>query len=275
MDGRDQYKLDGSAPELYQRYLVPAVTALWAADLLARISLRPGERVLDVACGTGIVARGAAEQVGASGHVAAIDVNATMLEVARRLDPPDGAPIAWHQTSALDLPYDEGSFDVVLCQLGLQFFSDQGAALRQMRRVLVARGRLGLSVYSAIEHTPAALALSEALDQRIGGDASRPKRSEHSLADAAELRGLVADAGFGEINITTVSKTLRFGSVADWVHIQLSASPLATLLNGLDPARAEFLANAIVADVQVALAPHSGTGGLAFPQEAHVLLAVA
>ena len=275
MDGRDHYQLDDSAPELYQRYLVPAVTALWAADLLARICLRSGERVLDVACGTGVVARGAAEQVGASGHVAAIDVNAAMLEVARRIDPPAGAPIAWDQASALDLPYDEGSFDVVLCQLGLQFFPDPGAALRQMRRVLVARGRLGLNVYSAIEQTPAALALSEALDQRIGGDASRPKRSEHSLADAAELRRLVAAAGFGDINITTVTKTLRFPSVADWVRIQLSASPLATLLNGLDPARAESLVNAIVADVQVALAPHSGTDGLAFPQEAHVLLAVA
>jgi SAM-dependent methyltransferase len=230
--------------------------------------------VLDVACGTGVVARGAAEQVGASGHVAAIDVNAAMLEVARRVDSPAGAPIAWQQASALELPYDEGSFDVVLCQLGLQFFPDPGAALRQMRRVLVARGRLGVNVYSAIEQTPAALALSEA-HQQIGGDASRPKRSDHSLADAAELHKLVATAGFGDINLTTVTQTLRFPSVADWVHIQLSASPLAPLLNDLDPTRAESLVNAIVADVQVALAPHSGTDGLAFPQEAHVLLAVA
>ena len=275
MDGRDHYRLDDSAPELYQRYLVPAVTALWAADLLARICLRPGERVLDVACGTGVVARGAAELVGASGYVAAIDVNASMLEVARRLDPPAGAPIAWQQASALDLPYEDGSLDVVLCQLGLQFFPDPGAALGQMRRVLVADGRLGLSVYSAIEHTPAALALSEALDRRIGDGASRSKRSEHSLADAAELRRLVADVGFVDINIATVTKTLRFPSVADWVHIQLSASPLAKLLNGLDPTRAELVANAIVADVQDALAPHSGPDGLAFPQEAHVLLAVA
>src|SRR5690348_14910847 len=135
MDRGDRWQLDGSAPELYQRYLVPAVTALWAADLLGRIGPRPGERVLDVACGTGVVARGAAERVGMSGRVAAIDVNAAMLEVARRLDPPVGAPIAWHEGSALELPYDEDSFEVVLCQLGLQFFPDPGAALRQMRRV--------------------------------------------------------------------------------------------------------------------------------------------
>jgi hypothetical protein len=144
-----------------------------------------------------------------------------------------------------------------------------------MRRDLAARGRLELSPHSAIEHTPTALAFSEALDHHIGGDASRPKRSEHSLADASELRRLVADAGFAEIEIRTVTKTLRFPSAADWVHVQLSASPLATLLSGLGARRAEHLANAIVADVQVALAPHSGTDGLAFPQEAHVLLAVA
>jgi hypothetical protein len=144
-----------------------------------------------------------------------------------------------------------------------------------MRRVLVSRGRLGLSVYSVIEHTPAAFALSDALGQHIGGDASRPKRSEHSLADAAELRRLVADAGFDEINISTVTKMLRFPSVSDWVHIQLSASPLATLLNRLNPASADLLASAIVADVEFALAAHSGTDGLALPQEAHVLLAVA
>lgn len=126
-----------------------------------------------------------------------------------------------------------------------------------------------------VRQTPAALGLADALDQHIGGDASRPKRSEHSLADAAELRRLVADSGFDEINISTVTKTLRFPSVSDWVRIQLSGSPLATLLGGLDPARAEFLSSAIVADVEVALEAYSGPDGLAFPQQAHVLLAVA
>ena len=275
VDRREQWQLDGSAPELYQRHLVPAVTALWAVDLVGRIGLRPGERVLDVACGTGVVARSAAEQVGASGRVAAIDVNMGMLSVARELPPPTGASIEWQEASALELPYDDGSFDVVLCQLGLQFFPDRSGALRQMRRVLVSGGRLGLSVYSAIEHTPAALALSDALDRHLGLDASRPKRSEHSLADAAELHRLVADAGLREIRIRTVAKTLRFPSAADWVRIQLSASPLAAALNGLAPACAEHLVNTVIADVTTALAPYSDEDGISFPQEANVLLATA
>lgn len=273
MDRRDQWQLDGSAPELYQRYLVPAVTAVWAADLVGRIGLRAGERVLDVACGTGVVAREAAQHVGASGRVAAIDLNAGMLDVGRRLEPPGGAPIDWHEGSALELPFAEGGFDVVLCQLGLQFFSEPLDALREMQRVLAANGRLGLSVFSAIEHTPAALALSDALDRHVGADASRAKRSEHSLADAAQLHGLVAGAGFREIRIATVTKTLRFPSVEEWVRIQLSATPLASVLNGLDAARAETVANAVVAEVAAALGPYRIAGGLSFPQEAHVLLA--
>ena len=151
----------------------------------------------------------------------------------------------------------------------------RAAALQQMKRVLVTHGRLGLSVFSDIERTPAALALSEALDRRVGLDASRPKRSEHSLADKAELRGLVADAGFRNIRITTVVKQLQFPSAADWVRIQLSASPLAAVLNGLAPDRAELVSSAVIADVTSALASYRGEAGISVPQEAHVLLAAA
>jgi len=275
VDRREQWQLDGSAPELYQRYLVPGVTAHWAIDLVTRIQLRPGERVLDVACGTGVVARAAAEQVGANGHVAAIDLNPGMLAVARDLAPPTGVSIEWREASASELPFNDGDFDAVLCQLGLQFFPDASVALRQMHRALVAGGRLGLSVYSSIERSPAALALADSLDRHLDSDASRPKRSEHSLAETTTLRRLVGDAGFREIRITTVAKTLRFPSATDWVRIQLSASPLASALNGLTEARAKQVVDAVSADVGAALAPYTDERGLSFPQEAHVLLATA
>ena len=130
-------------------------------------------------------------------------------------------------------------------------------------------------MYSSIEQSPAALALAGSLDRHFDRDASRPKRSEHSLADTMELDRLAEDAGFREIRITTVVKTLRFPSAADWVRIQLSASPLASGLNGLTQARAEQLVDAVSADVGAALAPYTDEGGLSFPQEAHVLLATA
>ena len=118
------WQLDGSAPELYQRYLVPAITTKWAEDLVDRALPRAGEAVLDIACGTGVVARLAARRM-AEGLVAGLDLNRGMLAVARTL-PSEGAQIDWIEGSALDLPFPEGKFDLVLCQLGLQFFPDQG-----------------------------------------------------------------------------------------------------------------------------------------------------
>jgi ubiquinone/menaquinone biosynthesis C-methylase UbiE len=231
---QEQWQLDGSAPELYQRYLVPAVTAIWAADLVDRAALREGERVLDIACGTGVVARIAAERVGATGRVEALDLNPGMLTVARSLPPVNGAVIDWHEGSALALPFPDAAFDVAFCQLGLQFFPDRPQALQEMRRALVSGGQLALNVFGSIEHNPATHALAAALDRHIGPGASTAKRTEHALADTEQLRRLVADAGFHSIEIDTVSKLVRFPSPADYVRIQLAATPLASVIAQYD-----------------------------------------
>ena len=269
----EQWQLEGDAAELYQRYLVPAVTAGWAADLVEQAGLGRGERVLDVACGTGVVARAAAARVGRPGHVAGIDINAGMLAVARSLPPGPGASVGWLKASALGLPFRAGSYDVVLCQLGLQFVPDQPAALAGMRRVLVPGGRLGLTVYGPIEHNPATFALAEALDRHLGPGASAAKRAEHALADPALLRALAAGAGFSAVQVVTGTRVIRFASAADYVRIQLTATPLAGLLRHQAGGRAGPLAHALTTDVEAALRAHRADGGLAFPQQAHVLLA--
>jgi SAM-dependent methyltransferase len=271
----EQWQLDGNAAELYQRRLVPAVTAGWAADLIERVGLRRGERVLDAACGTGVVARAAAEWVGRTGHVAGIDINPGMLAVARSLPAGAGASVGWLQGSVLSLPFLAGSYDLVLCQLGLQFFPDRSAALTEMRRVLVAGGRLGLSVYGPIEHNPAAFALAGALDRHLGPDASVAKRAEHALADPALLRMLAAGAGFDQVQIVTETRIIRFVSAADYVGIQLTATPLASLFREQAERSIQQLAETLIADVAAALQPYQADAGLAFPQQAHVLLASA
>lgn len=134
----------GSPPENYERYFVPAIGEPVARDLIDRAALRAGERVLDVACGTGIVARLAAEQVGETGTVAGLDVNPGMLAVARSVTPPETS-IDWHEASAEDMPLPDDVFDVVLCQMGLQFMADKPAALSEMRRVLAPGGRIILN----------------------------------------------------------------------------------------------------------------------------------
>jgi ubiquinone/menaquinone biosynthesis C-methylase UbiE len=269
----ERWQLDGEAAGLYQRHLVPAVTAGWAADLVGRVGLRRGERVLDVACGTGVVARAAAGRVGRTGHVAGIDINAAMLAVARSLPAGPGAGVGWFEASALGLPFRAGSYDVVLCQLGLQFVPGRSAALAEMRRVLVTGGRIGLTVYGPIEHNPVALALAQALDRHLGPGTSVTKRAEHALADPALLRALAAGAGFSRIQILTQTRIVRFASAADYVRIQLTATPLASLLRAQAEGAVSHLTQALTADVAAALQARREDGGLAFPQEAHILLA--
>ena len=133
------WQLEGAAAELFERYIVPAITAKWAEDLVDRVQPREGETVLDIACGTGIVARLAAKRMG-RGLATGLDLNAAMLAVARRA-PTEGAAIIWIEGSALDLPFPANSFDVVFCQQGLQFFPDQRKAPREIYRVLKGGGR--------------------------------------------------------------------------------------------------------------------------------------
>jgi ubiquinone/menaquinone biosynthesis C-methylase UbiE len=273
MGDQAQWQLDGSAPELYQRYLVPAVTALWAADVIDQVALQPGERVLDVACGTGIVTRLAADRVGATGQVTGLDLNPGMLAVARSLPAVTRVEMDWQEGSALALPFPEATFDVVLCQLGLQFFPDRPTALREMRRVLQDGGRVGLSVFGPIEHNPATFALASALDRHLGPEASLAKRTEHALADTEELRELIAGAGFQDVVISTATKWIHFPSPAEYVRVQLAATPLASLIAPYPPIDREQVIEAIVADVGAALEPYTQKVGLTFPQEAHTALA--
>ncbi len=267
----ERWQLEGDSAELYERYLVPPVTLPWAVDLVERVGLEAGERVLDVACGTGAVARVAAGRVGEGGRVVGVDVNRAMLRVARARLP----ELEWRKGSVLALPFADGEFEVVFCQLGLQFFPDRPAALREMRRVLTRRGRLGASVYSSIERNPAAEALSSALDRHFGEGASRTKRHEHSLADRAELAGLLATAGFADVRVETITREVRFASAEEWVRIQFAATPLAALLEGREPPEFERLVAVVGADVRARLARLVQDGGFAFPQEVHVALAMA
>jgi ubiquinone/menaquinone biosynthesis C-methylase UbiE len=269
----ERWQLDGDAPGLYQRYLVPAVTAMWADDLADHARLCSAERVLDVACGTGVVARAAAARVGPSGRVDAFDVNPGMLAVARSLPSGDGAPIVWHEASALDVPFSNETFDVAMCQLGLQFFSDRLIALYEMRRVLVPDGRLVLSVFGPLSHNPAPRALSNALDRYVGPGTSEIKRGEHALGDIDELRTLVESAGWRDVSVITATKTVTFPSVADYIRIQLVATPLAGSVGREAPEDAKRRESAIIADVAAELAPYDRADELRFPQEVHTVIA--
>lgn len=269
MSTHEHWQMDASAPELYERYLVPAITSVWANDLLDRIGLSHGDSVLDIACGTGVVARLAAQR-GHAGQLVGIDLNAAMLAVARA----KSSAVEWVEGSALDLPFNANSFDVVLCQLGLQFFPDRLLALTEMVRVLKPNGRAGFNVYSAIERTPAAHAFVQALDKFLGAEASRTKRSEHLSYGEQEVGAWAKQAGFDVVNVVTVAKQITFPSMLDYVRFQLMATPMAALVKERGAAERERLILSIADDAASRIDPSMMTGGkLTFPQESFVVSA--
>jgi SAM-dependent methyltransferase len=189
MPKREPWQVAGNAAEVYERELVPAVFGLWGPRVVELAALRRGLRVLDVACGTGLVARLAAEAVGADGHVTALDLNPAMLAVASELPAAEGAPIEWVEGDAQALPFEEASFDVVCCQLGLQFFPDREGAVGEMRRVLVPGGLAVVMVWREIDRAPGFAVLAAALGRTIGADAETLMRAPSRSATPRSCRG--------------------------------------------------------------------------------------
>ena len=249
----------GSAPENYEHYFVPAIGAPFAADLIAQAELRPGERVLDVACGTGIVARLAAERVGASGSVAALDVNPGMLAVARDVNRAVDPPIRWYESTAESMPLPDDAFDVVLCQLGLQFVADKHAALREMRRVTAGSGRVLVSVPTL----SACFGVLEAALARHLPEGAPFLHTVFSLGDDAELERLFRDAGFRDVELRRYEKALRLRPPRDalWQHVQ--STPLAVSAAEASDA----IRSALERDVVKGWEPWVTDGRLTFQQE--------
>jgi SAM-dependent methyltransferase len=237
----------GEAPVNYERFFVPAIGAPLASDLIGLAALRPGERVLDVACGTGVVARLASQQVGATGVVAGLDVNPGMLAVARSVTPP-GMPIEWHEASAEAMPLQDASFDVVLCQMGLQFMPDKHAALREMRRVLVRGGRLILNVPGPIPRL--FTILGEAIARHIGAEAAGFMHQVFSLHDTAEIQSLVGGAGFHDVTLQSDTKSLRLPAPKEFLWQYLRSSPLAAPVAQVDEEHLGSLERDVVAKWQ-------------------------
>jgi SAM-dependent methyltransferase len=269
MSQQEQRHLRETRVEIYEHWLVPAIFAPWAAILIEQAALQPGERVLDVACGTGVVARLVAKLVGSTGQIIGLDNNTGMLAVARSLPPIPGVLLAWQEGSALAMPFADASFDALLCQQGLQFFSDRSAALREMHRVLVPGGRLVLSVWGPLERNPGHAALVGALEHHIGTAAASVMRSPFALGEASEVRSLLAGAPFHEVHLHTAVLTVRFTSPEQFVRLEMTPSHLESPVVGMD----ERSLSVLISEVNTALQPYVRSDGLAFPMQAHLVTA--
>ncbi|RWI72230.1 methyltransferase domain-containing protein [Mesorhizobium sp.] len=205
-----------SFPQMYERWLVGPLFRPWAEMTVEEVGLAPHDRVLDIACGTGILARVAKERIGAAGHVVGIDISPDMLSVARSV----ASGIEWREGSASALPLKNGEqFDVVACQQGLQFFPDKPAAATQMRRALAKGGRLAVATWRSDEEIPYFRELRRVAERHLGAISDQ----RYGFGDAAPLETLLRDAGFNEVRSKVLSRTIRFEDGAPFLRLNTMA----------------------------------------------------
>jgi len=251
------------AATAYEALFVPALFRQWAPIVADIVEIKTGDRVLDIACGTGVLAREAAARAGQTGHVVGLDPHAGMLAVARKLSP----TIDWQQGTAEALPSPDRSFDAVVSQFGLMFFVDREKAIREMLRVMRPDGRCAVAVWDAIENLPAFAALVALLDRIAGTAAGDALRAPFVLGDRRELAALFSRAGAGAVEVATRQGAARFPSTHEFVEAELRG-----WLPVMGVVLSEQEIGLILAEAERVLAPYvTSDGEILFEISAHLI----
>ncbi|HEY7547089.1 MAG TPA: class I SAM-dependent methyltransferase [Blastocatellia bacterium] len=253
-----------SPAEVFEEFFVPALFQQWGAVVADAAGISQGQRVLDVACGTGVLACAAFDRAGASGEVAGLDPNEDMLAVARRKN----ARIEWRDGRAESLPFPDESFDAVVSQFGLMFFDDQRTALREMMRVLKPGGRMAVAVWDSLDHSPGYEALAAPIERLFGNEVADAFRAPFVLGDPELLLSLCADAGIADAKVARHEGTVRFASIESLLYAErMCVWTLGGLLND-----AQF--EVLLKEAQQALQPFvTADGTVAFALPALVVTA--
>ncbi|HRO61949.1 MAG TPA: class I SAM-dependent methyltransferase [Burkholderiaceae bacterium] len=247
-----------------------AIADPFSRVLLGYASPLPGERALDLACGTGSVARQLSPLVGSTGRVVALDINPQMLAVARSLSPPEGALIEWLEGDAIALPLPTAAFDIVLCQQGLQFFSDRAAAAREMRRVVDDAGRVVASVWQPLDRHPLYEVLFEATTRRLGPAISEVALS-FTLGNPDELAALLADAGFRHVEVAARSLDIRLPSPERFVELTVrGAATSVPAFSRLGEQARTALVEAIIDEMRPTIENFRNGNELCFSMSTHI-----
>ena len=249
--------------QAYENLLAPALFAEWPHRLADAADIREGQNVLDVACGTGMLARVLAELVRQEGSVSGVDLNPGMLAIARRIAP----GIDWREAEAEALPYDDESFDAVLCQFGLMLFLAPEVALQEMKRVLRSGGCLAVAVFGSLEDLPAYAALAEAYGRLVGKSVGDALRMPFSTGNPDRLKSLFDNAGICSAKITTHMGQARFSNVEHMVLADVKGwFPFAGIELDQDSIKA------VSKEAEIALKPFkSSSCSIEFPVPAHIV----
>ncbi|HWH84394.1 MAG TPA: methyltransferase domain-containing protein [Burkholderiaceae bacterium] len=259
----------GSIPELYERCLVPLIFAPYAIDLAARVVARAPRRVLEVACGTGVVTRELALRLPRDATIVATDLNQPMLDQAAAVG--TARAIEWRQADALQLPFDDASFDAVVCQFGVMFFPDKPAGYAQARRVLHPGGAFLFNAWDAIEHNELTATVIDALAVLFPIDPPRfLARTPHGYHDRAAIERDLALGGFAAWQIETVSARSRADSAHAAAFALCQGTPLRPEIEARGPGRLAEATDVAAA----AIVRRFGSGAIDAKIQAHVVVAV-
>lgn len=247
-----------SFPDMYERWLVHPLFSPFAEMTLDEVKLSDADRVLDIACGTGIVARLARGRLRNGERVVGVDLSAEMLAVARALAP----DIDWREGNAVDLPLRNGErFSVVVCQQGLQFVADKAAAAAQMRRALAGNGRLAVTTWRSDDEIPFFAELRRVAEGQLGPISDQ----RYSFSDAAALEALLREAGFRDVQSRTLSRTIRFEDGAVFVRLNAMAYVgMSAKGRAMSEDDRKSAVESIVSESTPVLQRHSEGGVLAF-----------
>jgi ubiquinone/menaquinone biosynthesis C-methylase UbiE len=258
----ESFRLSVEAAERYEAAFVPALFAEWAPVLVDAAGVQPGQAVLDVACGTGVVAREASKRLGGAGSVVGLDLNEAMLIVARRIRP----DIEWRQGDAMALPFEPATFDVVLCQAALMFVPDPEQAIREMARVVKSTGTVAIQVWASRDVQSGFKPFYEVVARHAGPDAVDLISAYWTMGDLDRLRALCASAGLTIVSAATRTGAIRLPSADLYVTTEVESTPL---IDRISPE----VYQQIREEARNALAAFNTDEGFQMPIVGHVLTA--
>lgn len=258
------FQLVGDGPRIYEEVMVPLWFGRWAEALIDQLSLRNAERVLDVACGTGVTTRLTRARIGPDGSVAGLDVNAPMLAQAKELA--GDLDIAWIASDVCDSGLPSESYDVILSQHGYHYFPDKPQALREFLRLLAPGGRLGFSIWDG--HSPYTSAICAAVAHHISPEIARKQRSQRETPSAKELRDQMSAQGFSNVGVVRQELMIDVPLAPEFVPLHLRSMPIADAFTELT----EDAQNALIDEVAEALTDYVQGDRLVYPDAVHVAI---
>ncbi len=224
-DAATHGQVNRSAAEIYEAFFVPALFGQWPERVLDTAGLSPGDDVLDVGCGTGILASAAARRLKDSGSVTGIDINDGMLTIARKTS----EPVTWRHGPAEHLPFPDHSFDRVVSQFALMFFADQKDGLQEMARVARPGGTITIATWASIDQSPGYAAMVELLQRLFGDEAANALMAPFTLGTKEKLHDLI-DEILPNTTVTLHQGLARFDSLEDWIHTDVRGWTLADMI---------------------------------------------